>query len=536
MPTRGSTKVRRRALSRPCSPPQTAATAAAAPALCFVHDTGRLEALLLALVLLVPAAILAEGALGAALGAPPGVAGGCCAGSLSALQPHLLACQAHHLPSLPHSRCPAGGLYRQRQAGSCGLALGALALPCTLAGLAAKQHQQYASSSAAALAPAAHQLLASVAASSAALVLLLWRLRPAAAYPLPSYGTPRAAKQRRSSSGTNAQHVPLRLWLPALMLACGALLAASAAAAALAQRSDKLHAVAALLLVAGTAGACTHALLALLPRAFTAGEALVAAQAAVLLGASALQQLPGAASLGVAADAACRRFVVLLSAGSLLAAATLFPLLLWLQQRARQRQTRRHSRSAPITTVAGAAALAVASLCLAALVPAALWALRLAASTRRRRLLMAWWAADLVAALPIMRWLSGSGRLRSILGMCSMNTASGISTAVLLACSHCSVLPHPTPLPCTPRTRVLACLPQCARATTCWRSLFSCPPCCWSRRCWGWRWPAPGRHCWRWKRCACRACRASVRTGDYDCCLQRSRDQLCELAESVPAL
>lgn len=259
------------------------------------------------------------------------------------------------------------------------------------------------------------------------LVLLLARLRPASAAKLQlSNGTPHAAKQRRSSGGGSikALHVPRRLLLPALALACCALLAAGAAVATMDPTGGKLRAVAALLAVAGTASGCAHALLALLPRVFTAGEALVGAQAAVLLGAGALRQLFGTGLASAAAVAPCRRFVVLLTAGSLLAAAALFPLLLWLQQHARQRQTRSHSRSAPLAKLAAAAAMAVAALSLAGLAPAALWALRLAASSRRRRLLVAWWAGDLAAALPIMRWLSGSGRLRGILGAFVLRSAA----------------------------------------------------------------------------------------------------------------
>lgn len=207
---------------------------------------------------------------------------------------------------------------------------------------------------------------------------------------------------------------------------------AVAAAAALSASGSPWRTAAALLGGAGATCCCLHALLVLLPGVFSVGEALVAVQAAVLVWSSAFGQLLSSDAVVANVAGSCRRFVVLLTAGSLVAAAALLPLLLWRQQAAKlgaaQRQTRSRSRagaSPAAAAVAAVGAAAVAGIALAAAAPAALWALRLAISTHRRRLLCAWWAADLAAALPIMRWLSGSGRMRGILGESTLCMRTG---------------------------------------------------------------------------------------------------------------
>ena len=204
--------------------------------------------------------------------------------------------------------------------------------------------------------------------------------------------------------------------------------------------------------LAGTAAAtcaCLLALLAGLPRTFTIGEALVAAQAAALLGSAALQHLLWSSSSNQAATQAeaaapCQRFVLLLTAGSVLGSALLFPLLLASRQQAKrkERAVQSHPRGGdgsllptglPATDVAAAA---VAALAAAAAAPAALWALRFALATRRRLLLLCWWAFALVAALPAMGWLNRSGRVPPILGT-SLAQAADKGWRPVLACTHC---------------------------------------------------------------------------------------------------
>ncbi|KAL4424664.1 hypothetical protein ABPG77_004471 [Micractinium sp. CCAP 211/92] len=177
---------------------------------------------------------------------------------------------------------------------------------------------------------------------------------------------------------------------------------------------------------------CLHALLAGLPGTFTIGEALVAAQAAALLGRNALHHLlsplvqSGSASQADQAmetTAPCQRFVLLLTAGSVLGTAVLFPLLLALRQQAKglkpgpatRQRGANGSYQLPGLPVTAAAAAAVAAAAAAAAAPAALWALRYALATRRRLLLLCWWAAALAAALPAMGRLNASGRVPSIL-------------------------------------------------------------------------------------------------------------------------
>ena len=317
-----------------------------------------------------------------------------------------------------HVSLCAGQLYRQLQAGSSGLALGALMLPWVFGGLAAKQ-QQLAGATLAP--PAAHALHASVAASAAALLVLHWQWqlqrRRGGAARIAQNGTAMMQPRQNSSAAAAAQAASTLWpgWVPA-----AALLILLAAAAAEYAGSGLQHA-AALLAIAGVAGCGMHALLTLLPCVFTVGEALVAAEAAALLGHSALQELGPASQSD--APAPFQRFVVLLAAGSLVATAMLIPLLLRCQPGTQARaaaktrgQSATSSNLPTSATTARAAAAAVAVAAAAAIAPAALWAVRYALSSRRRLLLLCWWAVDLAAALPAMHLLNRSGRVPPILG------------------------------------------------------------------------------------------------------------------------
>ncbi|KAI7845351.1 hypothetical protein COHA_001058 [Chlorella ohadii] len=184
-----------------------------------------------------------------------------------------------------------------------------------------------------------------------------------------------------------------------------------ALAAVAAAISDGLPNAATLLAAAAVAAGCQHALLVGLPGVFTAGEAMVAAEAAVLLLGSVLQSLQQGAGAAQQQAGSYTLFVLLLTAGSVAAAALLFPLLLSRQRAAVHKPGSRHRTAHG----AAAAAAVVALLAAVAAVPAALWAVRLALSSRRRLLVCGWWAGALGAALPIMGWLSGSGRMRGIL-------------------------------------------------------------------------------------------------------------------------
>ena len=329
------------------------------------------------------------------------------------LQPARAAPSVSRVAAEPSRRvfAHAGRLYRQRQAGSSGLALGALALPWAFAGLAVKQQQLLRQASATLPPPAAHAMHACVAASAAALLVLHWQWQRRQGSASGSGQNSRAARQTRQASSAAAS----TLW--SAWVAAAALLLLLALAAAEYAGSGRQHALA-LLAIAAAASGCMHALLTLLPGVFTVGEALVAAEAAALLGHSALQELVPASETD--APAPFRRFVVLLAAGSLLATAVLIPLLL-LRCRPATRATagrprRQPSASGHLPPAAATAATAVAVAAAAAIAPAALWALRYALSSQRRRLLLCWWAADLAAALPAMHRLNRSGRVPPILG------------------------------------------------------------------------------------------------------------------------
>ncbi len=311
-------------------------------------------------------------------------------------------------------------MYRQRAAASSGLAVGSLALPWLFAGLA--DRQSVAELPAAGAAAGLHTCLA----ASAVATLLFRRSRDIAEQP-------RGQIQRKRAEATESRSLPLQnsswwaRWAVPAALAAVALQAAAAEAALGIVQASMLAASAA------AACACLHALLAGLPGTFTIGEALVAAQAAALLGSAALQQLlspllrSGSASQADQAmetTAPCQRFVLLLTAGSVLGTAVLFPLLLALRQQAKglkpgpatRQRGANGSYQLPGLPVTAAAAAAVAAAAAAAAAPAALWALRYALATRRRLLLLCWWAAALAAALPAMGWLNASGRVPSILG------------------------------------------------------------------------------------------------------------------------
>lgn len=298
----------------------------------------------------------------------------------------------------------AGALYKQRAAGSSGIALGTLVLPCVLAGLAAKQLKEQRAWDNGLLLPCS-------AASAASLASLLWRAQHGEGISkgLQQNGSKRrqASSGRAGSNSSSAATKPGARAGPWLLWALVAVVALAAVAAAI---SDGLPNAATLLAAAAVAAGCQHALLVGLPGVFTAGEAMVAAEAAVLLLGSALQSLQQGAGAAQQQAGPYTRFVLLLTAGSVAAAALLFPLLLW-RQRAAVHKTGRSSAHA-----AAAAAAVVSLLAAAAAVPAALWAVRLALSSRRRLLVCGWWAGALGAALPIMGWLSGSGRMRGILG------------------------------------------------------------------------------------------------------------------------
>lgn len=337
-------------------------------------------------------------------------------------------------------------LYAQRAAGSSGIALGALALPAVLAGLAAKQPNEL-SGRAVAL------LLACTAASAAALGILLWQLQHGTGLK----GQQQNGSKRQQGSSSSSLAAKPGAWAGrGLPLALAALAALATLAAS---TSGGLPSAATVLAAAAAAAGCQHALLVGLPSVFTAGEALVAAEAAVLLLCSALQQLWQAESQQQPGPYA--RFALLLIAGSLAAAALLFTLLLWRQRAAAHKRGSRHGGGSAHT----AAAAVVALLTAAGAAPAALWAVRLALSSRRRLLVCGWWAGVLGAALPIMGWLSGSGRMRGILGECrlvcfSLSVSSCLAEMLSVAeCScracHCPVLrraaaslPGPAPHSC----------------------------------------------------------------------------------------
>jgi hypothetical protein len=311
----------------------------------------------------------------------------------------------------------------QRQAGSSGLALGALALPWTFAGLAIQQHKHGGHSAAAAAMRTA--FAASYASFSSIVLLQLVRLRNVQGHP----ARPQAALWPQLQLPAEVAEALARLRLPDFQPTQQAV-AIVAVATLMSFMSDRqwaalLAALLAALPIAAAAGA-PYLLLRLLPRVFTLGEALVAGQSAVLLGASALRQLLRRADT-VAEAEPCRRFVLLLTAGSVLAAGTTITLLLrWkpaLGSMAVQQQTRSRRRRSSSTRAGAmnskawaAAACATAATAAAAALPAAAWAIRLAVSTRRRTLLCGWWAGNLAAALPAQHWINSSGRVPPILG------------------------------------------------------------------------------------------------------------------------
>ena len=392
-----------------------------------------------------------------------------------------------------------GAWYTQRAAASSGLALGALALPWCFAGLAVQARQQQPSAgsthsaaggfdAAQAAAAALHSCLAASAAALLALLRHGGTLRADRAAQQARHGKAHERHMRAVAAGCcQPQRVPLAWWK--LWGLAAALLAVVAQAAAAEGARGAAHA-AAMLAAAGAAAAITEALLGLLPRTFTIGEAMVAGESAALLGSAALELLiagtpTGRGTAAVAAAAATaavgpyRRFVVLTTAGSALAAALLVPLLL-VRQRLGAVQPRPATRLQPranggsgsgssssrASLALAAAALAVAAAAAAGLVPAGLWALRFALSTRRRRGLCAWWAANMAGALPIMRQLSASPRMPGILGEWSRVgwlLASGMSGCVAAADmalhATCTRALHRPPsltisFPCAPRRAV----------------------------------------------------------------------------------
>ncbi|KAL4855514.1 Dolichol kinase EVAN [Chlorella vulgaris] len=306
----------------------------------------------------------------------------------------------------------------QRQAGSSGLALGALALPWTFAGLAIQQHKHGGHPAAAAAMRTA--FAASYASFSSIVLLQLVRLRNVQGDP----ARPQAALWPQLRLPGEVAEVLARLRLPDFQPTQQAV-AIVAVATLMSFMSDRQWAaLLAALPIAAAAGA-PYILLRLLPRVFTVGEALVAGQSTVLLGASALRQLLRRADT-VAEAEPFRRFVLLLTAGSVLAAGTTITLLLrWkpaLGSMAVQQQMRTRRRSSSSTRAGAtnskawaAAACATAATAAAAALPAAAWAIRFAVSTRRRTLLCGWWAANLAAALPAQHWINSSGRVPPIL-------------------------------------------------------------------------------------------------------------------------
>lgn len=309
-------------------------------------------------------------------------------------------------------------MYRQRAAASTGLALGSLSLPWLFAGLVARQRAAGQPATA-----AGANLHACLAASAAAALLILrdfgilW----------PSYGQSQRIQRDAAAAQKRSQQQRLPCWA---RWALTAALTAVALQALAAEAALGALPAASLAATAAAACACLQALLAGLPGTLTIGEALVAAQAAALLGSAAIQHVfsqpmrsqGGSSAAGPAGAAApCQRFVLLLTAGSALVAAVLFPLLI-----ARQPQAQGHGAAAlqqgksgsrqPPGLPAAVVAAVVAAVAAAAAAPATLWALRFALASHRRRLLMDWWAAALTAALPAMGWLSRSGRVPAILG------------------------------------------------------------------------------------------------------------------------
>lgn len=393
---------------------------------------------LLAFMALAPLAVAVEAAVGSALGElryRPNAAAGCWLCHRSCRNAH------PQPPTAAVHRLRAGALYKQRAAGSSGIALGALALPCVLAGLAAKQQKEQ-------QAGCSGLLLACTAASAASLASLLWRAQHGGGISkgLQQNGSKRrqASSGRAGSNSSSAATKPGARAGPWLLWALVAVVALAAVAAAI---SDGLPNAATLLAAAAVAAGCQHALLVGLPGVFTAGEAMVAAEAAVLLLGSALQSLQQGAGAAQQQAGSYTLFVLLLTAGSVAAAALLFPLLLSRQRAAVHKPGSRHRTAHG----AAAAAAVVALLAAVAAVPAALWAVRLALSSRRRLLVCGWWAGALGAALPIMGWLSGSGRMRGILG--EVLWERGLVTfydRVLVDCADACAGGQCPSSPCTP--------------------------------------------------------------------------------------
>jgi hypothetical protein len=440
-----------------------------------------------------------------------------------------------------------GRLFRERRAGSGGIMAGALLLPSLFAGLVvrrARQQRRGQFLDEGELAETVRTALSATAAAALSLLVL------AAMHAWQEHSLRR---QQQPGSGSRQ---PPRFANMALVGQCSlpANVLVYAVKGVMKAAGSPVPAAMALLAVAATAATGTPLLLALLPRTLTVGEAMVAAQAAALLGSAALRQLLGPWAEPFATPPSPHtRFVVLLSAGSLLAAAALIPLLLRCQARAQRPATRSsgsgggggNSRRMWVVAAALVAAAAGAALC-----PAAAWAARLALSTRRRRLLCAWWGGCLATALPAQHWVNSRRLLPPIIGeacwllggaappLLALPHADRLlrlfKAAARLAPSQIAGSPavckrHRAPAPasllsrarrgaCRDKTnassflascRLPACRPvQCARATICWRWPSSSPPCCWSRRCWGWPWPPPSARCSRRRRCASAACPA----------------------------
>lgn len=321
-------------------------------------------------------------------------------------------------------------------------------------------------------------LLAGTAQSAASLASLLWQLQHGARMTALQHNG-RKRRQRSTSTLSNGSSSSAAIqgalagpWLPLALLAVLGL--ASWAAASFGGLSGAVTVLAA----AAAAAGCQHALLAGLPGVFTAGEALVAGEAAVLLLGSALVSLQQSAGKPQWHKEPYSMFVLLLTAGSVAAAALLFPLLLWRQRAAMQKASR--GQSTRLVSAVTAAAVVVSLLAAACAVPAALWALGQTLSSHRRLLVCGWWAGVMAAALPIMGWLSRSGHMRGILGK---QKKLWLAEVVWLGLEWRTCMRKAGMLPCllmlrSPPPYCPVLLPrQCARATTCWLSLSSCPPC-----------------------------------------------------------
>ena len=254
-------------------------------------------------------------------------------------------------------------------------------------------------------------LPACLAASYACLVHLLSAIPVSRGRPMPGAAAAASSGGAAGSRGTVAvRHVMATAAL--VLMACLVVTTALQVG----------HPAAFAALASATATCCTlHALLSCLPGSFTAGEAMVAAQAAVLLGAAALSAPGSGSSSSSSSGMPPERFVTLLTASSLLAASLLIPLLLQLQSRARLAATpagRRHKPAASsldgsklpyLTAVAAGATIAAAA-------PAVAWAVQFALASRRRAQLCGWWALCLGASLRVMAWLSDCGWVPAILG------------------------------------------------------------------------------------------------------------------------